>query len=208
MTYQCTPKILCLVAILLIVIIFAKQIFITLPMLKLLFTDQISFILVSILCIFVLLYDLQTGIILSIIVIILGLNISAPISGNVARFSNVATSNRNYASASELFYNKTGPAPNGNLPPFQIPESPMKQTPNGMIPINSNDASSKSCQEPDFITRTTAPARDGYDVVGCPYDMKESLQNLTNYGPPLAQCSAYSDKSFSCNGTLFYPLNA
>jgi len=208
-----TSKTIGLVAILIIVIIFANTIFTTLPMLKLLFTDEVSFILLTLLCIFVLLYDLPSGIILSLIVIILGLNISAPTNHDnrsnrtKSNFYNIATNNRKYTSDSELFYEHGKPSPNGNIPPFQIPDPSIKQNPNDLIPINSNDAGSKSCQEPNFITQTTVDTRDGYDVVGCPYDMKESLQSLTNYGPPLAQCGAYNNKSFSCNGTLFYPLN-
>ena len=216
METSCTSKIAILTIVLVVVIIFSNSIFTTLPMLKLLFTDQVSFILLSILCVFVILVDLPSGIVLSIIVVILGLNISSPTNssnpsnstyGNKDRFYNVATDNRQFTSDSEIFYNKTEPAPNGNLSPFQVPNSPMEQTPKGMIPVNSNKVMTKSCTDPDFITRVGLPNRDGYDVIGCRYDMKDSPQNATIYGPPLAQCGAYSGKSFSCTGTLFYPLN-
>lgn len=131
-----------------------------------------------------------------------------PVQQKSERFFNVATDDAQFASDSEFFYKDNEVKPNGNIPPFQVPDAtPLKQTTAGMIPVNSNEAGSKSCMEPDFITRVGPPNRDGYDVAGCRYDMKESPQNLTRYGPPLAQCGAYSGKSYSCTGTLFYPLN-
>ena len=38
--------------------------------------------------------------------------------------------------------------------------------------------------------------------------MKNSPQNLTKYGPPVSQCSAYDPKKAQICGTVFYPLNA
>ena len=50
--------------------------------------------------------------------------------------------------------------------------------------------------------------RDGFDVSGCRYDFKNSPQNTTKYGPPLAQCATYSGEQAKTCGTVFYPLNA
>jgi hypothetical protein len=66
----------------------------------------------------------------------------------------------------------------------------------------------KPCNSPDFITRVESPERAGYDVAGCRYDFKNSPQNLTRYGPPLAQCGTYNNaNTTACSGTVFYPLN-
>jgi hypothetical protein len=108
-------------------------------------------------------------------------------------------------SDSEIVYDQKFPIVNGNIQPFQVQDTSSSSLPNGMIPANSNEATAKSCNEPDFITRVGPPNRDGYDVTGCRYDFKDSPQNLTIYGPPLAQCSAYN--SSSCTGTTFYPLH-
>ena len=61
---------------------------------------------------------------------------------------------------------------------------------------------------PEHITEVGLPSRDGYDVTGCRYDFKNSPQNTTRYGPPLALCSTYSGEQAKTCGTVFYPLNA
>jgi hypothetical protein len=185
-----------LVLLLVLVVIYRDFILIKLPVLNYLLKDQISFILVILVCLLVLVLDIPSGILLSAIIITLGLSIKSK-----NRFENIPL-DINFRSDSEFMYNHKF-IPNGNLPPFQSVHTSEK----GLIPINSNEASSKSCLVPDFITRVNPINRDGYDVVGCRYDFKDSPQNLTIYGPPLDQCNTYTNTSFSCNGSVFYPLH-
>lgn len=191
-----------LVVIMILVILFGNTILNKYPILTTLFTDQISFILLALLCLFILLIDLPSGIIISVIVIYLGMSIKPK-----SKFKDIPNIPLDmlFRSDSEFYY-KHKPIPNGNLPPFQPIQNETEKS-KDLIPINSNDANSKSCLEPDFITRVDPPNRQGYDVTGCRYDFKESPQNLTIYGPPLSQCDTYNTNSFVCNGTVFYPLH-
>ena len=59
----------------------------------------------------------------------------------------------------------------------------------------------------DFLTQVKANDHQGYDVVGCRYDLKNSFQNFTKYGPPLAWDCTYDVSKLNKCGTLFYPLN-
>ena len=117
--------------------------------------------------------------------------------------SNIPLSNipRTYTSESEMNY-KTPDITNGNIPPFQpVSQNDItKQTPQ-FVP-------SALCNQNDSITQVGAPDRDGYDCTGCRLDMKNSPQNLTKYGPPLARCGTYDTSKMASCGTLFYPLNA
>ena len=66
----------------------------------------------------------------------------------------------------------------------------------------------KKCdQGNDLLTQTFDKNRNGFDVVGCRYDMKASPQNLTINGPPVAQCGNYHKDKMDIIGTAFYPLN-
>jgi hypothetical protein len=66
----------------------------------------------------------------------------------------------------------------------------------------------KKCdQGNDLLTQTFDKNRNGFDVVGCRYDMKASPQNLTMNGPPVAQCGNYHKDKMDIIGTAFYPLN-
>lgn len=224
----CDLTTLVLAAVLILVVIFTDKIFNTLPLLKTVFTDQVNFILLSLACIFILLLDIPSGIISCLIIIYMALYVSSlkPLAKNNSRSSNMVAQapTKTMATAkmptmdkfanlpdgdprsdSEIVYDQKFPIVNGNIQPFQVQDAAAMNLPNGMIPANSNEATAKSCNEPDFITRVGPPNRDGYDVTGCRYDFKDSPQNLTIYGPPLAQCSAYN--SSSCTGTVFYPLH-
>lgn len=96
-------------------------------------------------------------------------------------------------SESEFIYDNIKPFPNNNLKPF---------LPN----LTENFVSLP--YENDFITNIGEPERSGFDITGCRYDMKNSPQNLTKYGPPVSQCSVYNSNQLETCGTLFYPLNA
>lgn len=101
-------------------------------------------------------------------------------------------------SESEFIYNNTKPFPNNNIKPFETNNENSNAT------VFTNDYTNK-----DGLTKTDGePDRSGFDVSGCRYDMKNSPQNLTKYGPPLSQCSAYDTNKLKSCGTLFYPLNA
>ena len=116
--------------------------------------------------------------------------------------SNISDSD-NILSESEFIYNNTKPFPNNNLKPFQPPLENSVETNVNLVQQNIK----KEVQN-DFITQVGEPDRSGYDITGCRYDMKNSPQNLTKYGPPLAQCSAYDVNKIKTCGTVFYPLNA
>jgi len=115
-------------------------------------------------------------------------------------------------SDSEFIYDTTKPFPNKNIKPFQYNSETSTAT---IVSNNANhnnvngvqDIVDNECQN-NFLTQNGQPDRSGYDINGCRYDMKNSPQNLTKYGPPLSHCGTYNvDKLTSC-GTLFYPLNA
>ena len=115
--------------------------------------------------------------------------------------------NSEILSDSEFIYNNTKPFPNKNLKPFQTNvEEPFIDI-NSNTNSNTNTNTNKNYTD-DFITHIGEPDRSGFDISGCRYDMKNSPQNLTKYGPPLAQCSAYDTNKVQTCGTLFYPLNA
>tara|TARA_Y100000768_G_C23658860_1_gene532141 strand:- start:97 stop:666 length:570 start_codon:yes stop_codon:yes gene_type:complete len=59
----------------------------------------------------------------------------------------------------------------------------------------------------DFLTQVKSNDTQGYDVSGCRYDFKNSFQNYTKFGPPLAWCETYDLSKLKKCGTLFYPLN-
>ncbi len=106
---------------------------------------------------------------------------------------------------SEFIYDNTKPFPNKNIKPFQPKEYEPKQTHINQTNIN---VIQQSINQNDRITQVGEPDRSGFDISGCRYDMKNSPQNLTRYGPPLSQCSAYDPAKAQLCGTLFYPLNA
>jgi len=122
-------------------------------------------------------------------------NIIKQNSSNGNEEDTILSNNNEILSESEFIYNNTKPFPNNNLKPYQ--------------PTMIEKFASTDCKDVknDFITNVGEPERSGYDVSGCRYDMKNSPQNLTKYGPPLAQCSAYDTNKAKICGTVFYPLN-
>ena len=107
---------------------------------------------------------------------------------------------------SEFTYNNTKPFPNNNLKPFQPKDYVQDRDTINFVQQTINQECAKN--QNDDITQKGEPDRSGYDVSGCRYDMKNSPQNLTQYGPPVSQCSAYDPAKVQTCGTLFYPLNA
>lgn len=218
-----------LVIAIILILGFTDEIFHKLPVLVKLFTDPVNFILLVLLVILVLLIDLPCGILLSFLVLYLAIHVKRMLKTKIDSFENIvlastlmknsnanvnANANDNnavkmlsdiplqYLSESEINYNNTQPFPNKNIPPFQ----PLSQQ-----DIDSNTkqiTSNMSCNQNDAITTVNAPNRDGFDVAGCRYDFKDSQQNMTIYGPPLAACGAYNPQQVAKCGTLFYPLNA
>ena len=49
--------------------------------------------------------------------------------------------------------------------------------------------------------------RPDLDIQGCRLDKRNSDLNYTNFGPPLASCTAFNKTTFDNTGTFFYPLN-
>ena len=205
------------------IIAFTDTIFINVPILKKLFTDSLNFMLLVILIILVILVDVSSGIILAFVILYLSVYINYN-NSKKARFDDVKSIINNYSnsnsnsnspntlnpplSESEFIYNNTKPFPNKNLPPFE--SSTQDNINNNNMSSNKETlgSSMKTSTDTDYITSVGLPSRDGYDITGCRYDFKNSPQNKTKYGPPLAQCATYSgDQARTC-GTVFYPLNA
>jgi hypothetical protein len=198
-----------------LIMAFAHNLFTTFPILTKLFTDTTNFALLNLLVILILLLDLASGIILAFLVLYLALYIKHLSQITKDRFSDILAMTsqlpvskiplsyipRSYTSESEINY-KTPEITNGNIPPFQ----PVSQ--NDITQMTPQFIPSALCNQNDSITQVGAPDRDGYDYTGCRYDMKNSPQNLTKWGPPLAHCGTYDTSKIAKCGTLFYPLNA
>ena len=106
---------------------------------------------------------------------------------------------------SEFIYDNTKPFPNKNLKPFQPKECESSEDNKNLNIVQQTI--NKECSN-GRITQVGEPDRSGFDISGCRYDMKNSPQNLTRYGPPVSQCSAYDPAKAQICGTVFYPLNA
>jgi hypothetical protein len=196
-----------------LIIGFADDIFTRMPVLTKLFTDAVNFILLIALCILVLLLDLPSGILLSFLTLYLAVWVKNWISNKKEKFGNIASANnmlsnnplsdipRAYTSESEINYNKAA-IPNGNIHPFQPIEQSQIATDTPQI------RSAIACNQNDSLSQVGPLNRDGYDCVGCRYDMKDSPQNLTKWGQPLARCGTYDSSKVSKCGTVFYPLHA
>jgi len=209
----CSLYSIALTMLIILIIAFSDDIFTRMPILTKLFTDTINFILLIILCIFVLLLDMPSGILLTFLILYLAVWVKQWLKNKQERFSNIIntggilTSNplsdipRAYASESEINYNKPA-IPNGNIPPFQ----PLNQ--DNISTLTPQIQPAIACNQNDSLSQVGSMNRDGYDCSGCRYDMKESPQNLTMWGQPLSRCSTYDASKVSKYGTVFYPLNA
>ena len=209
----CSSYSIVLTVLIILIIAFADDIFTRLPVLSKLFTDAVNFLLLVTLCILVLLLDMPSGILLTFLVLYLAIWIKQWLKSKKERFSDIKNVNsiltnnplsnipREYASESEINYNKPS-IPNGNIPPFQplSSEQITTQTPQIRPAI--------ACNQNDLLSQVGSLNRDGYDYTGCRYDMKDSPQNLTKWGQPLARCGTYDASKVSKWGTVFYPLNA
>jgi hypothetical protein len=217
-------------------IIFTPNIFEALPVLSNLFTDNINYILIMLVVIFIMLIDVYFGTTLALVILYMAMYINnntnitikknimfpmktlpnsmqiLPPNTNIINNKVIMSKSDNTNTIrddSEFIYDNTKPFPNNNLKPFQ-PKDYDSKTENSNSQINVNSVQQTINQEcsNDRITKVEQPDRSGYDVTGCRYDMKNSPQNLTQYGPPLAQCSAYDPAKAQICGTVFYPLNA
>ena len=196
----CNMNTLILSIIVILMVAFADTILRSFPILKKLFTDNVNFLLIIVLVVLVLLIDTPSGILLAFLTLYYAVYINY-LSNKRAHFSDVVSANMNNVpimSDSEFVYNNTAPFPNKNIKPFQpISEEEIKAL---------SLKTSMPCLPPQVV-EVTQKQREGYDVVSCRYDFKDSEQNLSKYGPPLANCSAYSGDQYKRVGTLFYPLN-
>ena len=232
---KCNINTFLLLLLLVLVVAFTDNIFNSLPVLKKLFNDQVNYILVIALVILITLLDMPCGIILAFLVLYLSVYMnknssmgksmggsmgSMSINNNVlpkVRFSDTATiinnssqssSQASIASDSEFVYNNTKPFPNNNLMPFQPVNQETINMSKPMLGCSGKTVNTNTTNTNDYMTQVGLPNRDGFDVTGCRYDFKNSPQNLTKYGPPLAQCGTYSGEQSRNCGTVFYPLNA
>jgi hypothetical protein len=204
----CSLHTVILVIAIVLILAFTEELFQKAPILIKLFTDPINFILVIALVILVLLVDLPCGILLSFLVLYLAVYVKRMLKTKLDSFQNIVIASKlmnnipsEYLSESEINYNNTKPFPNNNIPPFQPIDQNTIDTQTKQITPNI------ACNQNDSITVVGAPNRDGYDIVGCRYDFKDSQQNMTKYGPPLSACGAYNPQQVKQCGTLFYPLN-
>lgn len=200
-----------------LIISFTEEILSKVPVLLKLFTDPVNFILIIIGTVLILLVDLPSGILMTFLVLYMAVYIKHLKKNTINRFTDIVLASQlmnpaspqsingipsKYLSESEFTYDHSKPIPNGNITPFKpVEQSIINQQTAQIVP---NIANNKN----DFITTVSAPNRDGYDVSGCRYDFKDSPQNLTQYGPPLAQCSTYNTSTTRSCGNAFYPLNA
>ena len=193
----CNMNTFILAIIVILMVAFANTFLKSFPILKKLFTDNINFLLLIVLVVLVLLIDTPCGILLAFVILYYAVHINY-ILARRSSFTDVKSSSDGILSDSEFIYNNTAPFPNKNIKPFQpISEEQVKE-----LAIKS----SMDCLPPQVV-EVSQKEREGYDVVSCRYDFKDSEQNLSKYGPPLANCSAYSGDQYKRVGTLFYPLN-
>jgi hypothetical protein len=214
---SCSTHTVILIIAIILMITFTDELFHKIPALVKLFTDPINFMLLIVLVILVVLIDLPCGILLSFLVLYISVYIKRTIKNKRDNFENILIASKllnnsnpkvpsdipkEYLSESEINYNVGKPFPNNNIAPFK----PIDQQ---TIDNNTPQIATNICQnQQDSITTVNAPNRDGYDIAGCRYDFKDSKQNMTKYGPPLAACGAYNSEQAKTCGTLFYPLNA
>ena len=224
-------------------IFFTPTIFIELPVLKNLFTDNINYILIMLVVIFIMLIDVYLGTTLALVILYMAMyinantntnNVNTIIKNNIlypmktlpdsikilppkpnmintkvnldkTMNSNTNTNSDTIGDESEFIYDNTKPFPNKNLKPFQPKEDEPTEDKKNLNFVQQTI--NKECSN-DSITQVGEPDRSGFDISGCRYDMKNSPQNLTKYGPPVSQCSAYDAAKAQICGTVFYPLNA
>ena len=207
----CSVYSIALTVLIVLIIAFADDIFTRMPVLTKLFTDAVNFVLLIALCILVLLLDMPSGILLAFLILYLAVWVkqSRFAKATPERFGNITTPGgiplseipRAYASESEINYKKPL-MPNGNIAPFQpLAQSQIEAATPQIRP-------GIACDQNDSLAQVGPLNRDGYDCVGCRYDMKDSPQNLTKWGQPLARCSTYDASKVAKVGTVFYPLNA
>lgn len=212
----CSLHSLVLTVVIVLIIAFADDIFTRLPILTKLFTDIINFLLLITLCILILLLDLPSGILMTFLILYLSVWIKQWLKTKQQerilmseRFNNAMSSNNlplsdvphTYISESEINIEKPAIS-NGNIPPFQ----PLEQ--NAIQEMTTQIYTSTSFNQNDALSQVSPANRDGYDCTGCRYDMKDSPQNLTKWGQPLARCGTYDSSKVSKIGTVFYPLHA
>ena len=222
-SYECNINNFIFIVFVILIIAFTDTIFINLPVLTKLFTDSLNYILLIVLVLLVIMIDMPSGILLAFVILYLSVYINYKNNIKKIKFVDVNTTITDYnekniqtqqynndrlsppLSESEFIYNNTKTFPNKNIPPFE----PMEQENiNNMSSKKNVGCSLNESMDHESITQVGPPSRDGYDVVGCRYDFKNSPQNTTKYGPPLAQCSTYSGEQAKTCGTVFYPLNA
>ena len=237
MAFQhCDINTFLLIVFVIVIIAFTDNILNSIPIFKKLFTDQINFLLLIALVILVILIDIPNGIVFAFLVLYLSVHINYNNKklnfNNINTISTLTNNNNNnnndnnhntnssslspiiqsnkIHSESEFIYNNDKPFPNGNLAPFKSNQDNTNAVnlQSNLIAPKINLENTKLSINSNLINENTLLNRDGYDVSGCRYDFKNDPQNLTKFGPPLAQCSAYDVNKIKACGTVFYPLNA
>jgi hypothetical protein len=205
---KCGTHTILLIISTILIVAFTDDLFKFAPVLSKLFTNPINFILLVALVICVLFIDLPSGIILTFLALYLAVSIRRMQNNIRDKFDNIVMTSQlvsnniipKFLSESEFLYKHDKPIPNGNIPPFQ----PLDQV---QIEQKTSAITPSICNPQDQITVVGPKDRAGFDTTGCRYDMKNSPQNLTQYGPPLSACGTYDNKQTAKCGTVFYPLN-
>lgn len=190
-TVSCHLHTVVIMAIIILIVAFTEELFRYIPNLTKLYTNSTNFILLITLVILVLLIDLPCGIVFTFLVLYLAVYVKRIIN----KFTNIPLDK--YQSDSEKAIIHQNVSSNNNILEQTTIDTETKQMPLNMIATNQNDA----------LSTVYEPSRDGYDVTGCRYDFKNSLQNMTKYGAPLSSCSVYNAEQTKQCGTVFYPLH-
>ena len=225
MPVTCDINTVIVIGIVILIIAFADEIFTKVPELLNLFTNPINFVLLIILVILVILINLPIGIILSFLMLYLAVYVKNLINNKKDKINNIMiTSKLINNSINNSINNRNSNSNTGshsdatNVPDFQ-----QKPISDGVVNTQDIRISPQSIQqsqevmpsqaqqthiENDTYGNTNIQSMDGYDVVGCRYDFKDSQQNMTLFGKPLSSCSAYDKEQSVKRGSVFYPLNA
>jgi len=222
MPVTCDINTVIIIGCVVLIIAFANELFTSIPALLKLFTNPVNFVLLIILVILVILIDLPIGIILSFLILYLAVYVKNLINNKKDKLNNIVITSKllnnsinsiNNNNNNNNTHRNASDIPDFQQPPIRIGDGDINTQD---IRINSQATHQQQQTQPQTTgsnaiqSSTIQQPQDmnGYDVVGCRYDFKDSQQNMTLYGLPLASCGAYNKEQRAKCGAVFYPLNA
>ena len=234
MPVTCDINTVIVIGIVILIIAFADEIFTKVPELLNLFTNPINFVLLIILVILVILINLPIGIILSFLMLYLAVYVKNLINNKKDKINNIMITSKlinnsinnsinNLTSNTNTSNSNSNSNTGSHSDATTVPDFQQKPISDGVVNTQDIRISPQSIQqsqevmpsqaqqthiENDTYGNTNIQSMDGYDVVGCRYDFKDSQQNMTLFGKPLSSCSAYDKEQNVKCGSVFYPLNA